>query len=195
MSNLFNRLSKAWNALVPEKNDEPPTPIIEYFSPESPHDLVLGLYVVDRKAAIYGYLVCKRETISGMVQYAIQRATIKGMPVLVPEFTDWNNIEYDLDDERLDVVEPANVNRIALGDWVKEVVSGTEGTVVERMTHLNGCVTLVVEYRTSDGESKLLSTHANRVEHVEGKDPIVLPVVAEPTPVGTGGFGAPMLPL
>lgn len=208
---MLKRLQNAWNALVSDDSDSPVSAVSDrleavrrkhdeekaaiharLLTPETPDDIELGQYVYDEAANIKGYVVCKRETISGMVQYAIQRPTPSGFAILLPEFSDWNNLQVDPEVDMLVVSDPANVNRVQFGDHCKDAVTGQAGVVTEKLTHINGCVTVQMEFSDKDGERRGVSIHANRLEIQADKDQVKLPAVPVETPRGSGGFGGPM---
>ena len=195
---FMERCLQAWDILVQNEPEatisvtEEPADLNKY-TPMDPDDLGLGQFAVDKLTGIMGFICCRRDTISGMVQYAIQpRSTLKGFQTLTPEFTDWNNLEIYPNEDELAVVKPRNVDYPPIGSYVRDVVSGQEGVAVEKMIHLNGCVTIQCEYTTKDGDRRVNQIHNNRVELVEGKEPVKLPTLPEATPKGTGGFGSPM---
>lgn len=205
---MLKRFQNAWNALVADDSYNPVSERIEsvrrkhddekaeiqarLVTPETPEDIELGQYVYDNAAGLRGYVVCKRETISGMVQYAIQRPTPSGFSTLIPEFSDWNNLQVDPEIDVLVVSEPANPNRIQFGDHCKDAITGQEGVATEKHTHINGCVTIQMEYRDKEGERRGFTIHANRLEVQADKEQVKLPAVPVETPRGAGGFGGPM---
>jgi hypothetical protein len=170
-----------------------------FVEPKSPWEIQLGMYVIDHRANLHGWVVARRETISGMIQYAIQRATPDGKPTLDPEFTDWNNLEYEKDGVKLKVTPPIDAYRFSLGDWAKEPISGSEGIVIEKMIHLNGCVTIHLSYKAENGNGGCVGfdVHANRLEKLK-RPSFILPGLLEaqkaeePVKKGRGGFGKPM---
>lgn len=180
---------------------------INFVEPKNPYDIEIGMYVIDQKTGLQGWVVCRRETLSRMVQYAVQRKTPKGMPMLDPEFTDWNNLEYAEGIEKLNVIPPKNVHYLSLGDWAREPLSGAEGVIVEKIIHSSGCVTVELEYNDKDGKPLKYHIHAIRLEKLD-KEPYKLPGIPdtpapaeippnvstypEPTPMGTGGPGGRM---
>jgi hypothetical protein len=172
---------------------------IIFVEPKSPWEIQLGMYVIDHRANLHGWVVASRETLSGMIQYAIQRATPDGRPTLDPEFSDWNNLEYEKDGMRLKVTPPLDAYRFNLGNWAREPLSGSEGVVIEKMTHLNGCVTIHLSYKAEDGKGGCvgLDVHANRLEKLD-RPSFIPPGLLEaqktekPFKTGTGGFGKPM---
>lgn len=125
----------------------------------------LGSVVVDRITGFKGIATSRTEFAYGCVHIGIQaqQLTKDGDPIPVQTF----------DDQRVEVVAPptkawpeARKSAIKLGHWVRDLVTGAEGTATGRTTRLDGSVCIAIEQAglTNLGEPKCpLSVSAERV--------------------------------
>jgi len=118
----------------------------------------LGVHARDRLSNFTGYVYCRCEMYNGNVQYGLQPQVSNDKPYEHPSGKTF-------DEQQLEVTTAPSILSpmeepkcpFQIGDKVVDEVSKLEGTVVERIMFLNGCMYLNVESSKFADNGKLLS--------------------------------------
>lgn len=103
----------------------------------------LGSTVVCVATGVQGYAMTSTEMFNGNVRYSVQPKDTEGTKMLDA---------WDIDQQALDIIDKGIFKRcvtpppndIKVGERVKDILSGFEGIVGSKTTHLNGCVFCIV---------------------------------------------------
>jgi hypothetical protein len=136
--------------------------------PKTPGDIKLGMMVQDSLTGCFGTASSRHNMSSGNIQFGVQPV---GDGVNYPEAWsfDWNQLLILGDHLSARAAKPASI-KFALGDRVKDKISGFEGIITEISTFFNGCVFAgVVSSKLGEVEGKPLSQTlaSHRIEVIE----------------------------
>jgi len=114
-------------------------------------EVTLGCIAKDLATGFKGTLIHKVEQLNGNIQWAVQPLCGKNsseMPNAI--LIDHHMLEY-VEVGVSDKVTPVpNPTDIALGNKVKDILSGFEGFVTQKATYMNGCEALLVQPTITD---------------------------------------------
>jgi hypothetical protein len=154
--------------------------------PKSPEDISVGDKVRDRVTGFTGIATGKAIDIIGCVRYTIEGAydgKQEDSPALL---VDWQVIEV-LKNGAIPYVQQPYKPGFAIGDKVKDQISGFEGIAVRVIHFINGCSHVTVERGKEDGSPESVQGPWQRYKLVE-TDAFVLPDTAvEPSRKSNGG--------
>ncbi|UTC29643.1 hypothetical protein BAJUN_00130 [Bajunvirus bajun] len=147
----------------------------------------LGKNVKDAVTGFAGRAICVHRQLSGNVQIGIAPPCAEGADKLPdPNFLDVEMVDI-VDAGISDRVKPADKSDIPLGSEVKDIVSGVKGSAVSETTHINGCVTVVIQSKV-DKDGKLPDALVFDYKRLKVTGPGVSEVSKAPIPrKATGG--------
>lgn len=160
-------------------------------------DIKRGQHVRDPISGLTGFVTVICENMNGSVQAAVQP---KGDGEKFPEaqYIDTHLLEVLDDGLSAKVLPLDNPVKIALGERVRDTVTGYAGIATERLSYLNGCVFFTVQSGLDrDGEKtsplyldhkrlvKVEAAPVGVIDRVLGRDRTPQPVA--PLRSGTGG--------
>lgn len=103
----------------------------------------LGTTVKCVATGVRGYAMTVTETFNGNLRYGVQPKDEEG--VKMPDAWEIDHHTLDIIDEGISARgTPPPPSDIAVGERVKDALSGFEGIVANKTTHLNGCVYCLV---------------------------------------------------
>lgn len=147
-------------------------------------DIKLGMKVREPSCGLIGITTMRTEMLSGCVQYAIQP---EGDGKSSPDAVFYDDLILEYVDAGVSArIKPADPKAtLRVGEEARDTVTGFKGILIERTTHLNGCVTYTVQpqQRKASFFVKLLGEPA-RATHFDYKRlEKISDGVAKPLPV------------